>query len=107
MDILSLAPDGGEEGGHYGPVVQIHCGLTLGDLLSPTIFNLVIDAVIRIWVTLVKGPQEGSGQEGLGTSIQTLWENVYANDGIVVLPESAHLQVEFYALTIFFYLLGL
>ena len=54
-------------------------------------------------MALVKGPQEGSGQEGLGTSIQTLWEIFYANDGIIVLLESSHLQVAFDALTILFY----
>ena len=58
-------------------------------------------------MALVKVPQEGSGQEGLGTSIQTPWEIFYANYGILVLLESSHLQGECDALTILFYLLGL
>ena len=89
-------------GGHYGPVFQIHYGVSQGDPLSPTIFNMVIDAVIRHWVTVVGGPQEGSGQEGLGTSIQSLSVLFYTNDGLVASPESARFQGAFNALTGFF-----
>ena len=40
-------------GGHYGPVLQSHFWVTQGDPLSPTIFNVVVDAVIRHWVKVV------------------------------------------------------
>ena len=38
---------------HHGSAFQSHCGVTQGYPLSPMIFNVVIDAVIRNWVTLV------------------------------------------------------
>ena len=44
-------------GGHYRPVFHSHRGVTQGDPLSPTIFNVVVDAVIKHWVTVVGGPQ--------------------------------------------------
>ena len=40
-------------GGYYGTAFQGACGLTQVDPLSPTIFNLVVDAVVIHWVTLM------------------------------------------------------
>ena len=54
-------------GGHCGPALQIHQVVIQGDPLSPTIFNVVVDSVIRHWAKAVGG-QEGAGQEGLGKS---------------------------------------
>ena len=42
-------------GGHYRPVLQIHRGLIHGGPLSPMIFNMVIEAVIRNWMTVLGG----------------------------------------------------
>ena len=47
-------------GGHYGPAFQSYRGVTQGDPLSPTIFNVVVDAVIRHWVTVVGGGAGGA-----------------------------------------------
>ena len=33
-------------GGYYGTAFWEECGVTQGDLLSPTIFNVVVDAVV-------------------------------------------------------------
>ena len=52
-------------GGHYGHILKRHRGVTQGIPLSPTVFNVVVDAVILNWVTVVGGTQEGTGQ-GLG-----------------------------------------
>ena len=40
-------------GGYYGEAFKGARGVTQGDPLSPTIFNVVVDAVVRHWVTLV------------------------------------------------------
>ena len=93
-------------GGNYWPVFQRHHRVTQGYPLSPTIFNVVIGAVIRHWVTVVGVPQGGTGQ-GLGESIQTVVANLYANDGLVASPESNHLQEAFDVLTGLFDQVGL
>ena len=50
-----------------------------------------VDAVIRHWLKVVVGPQNGIAQ-GLGASIQTLVTLFYADGGLVVSPESALIQ---------------
>ena len=94
-------------GGHYRPAFQSHRRVTQGDPLSPTNFNMVVDAVIYHWVTVVGGHQEGAGQEGLGTTIQALSALFYADDGFVASPESARLQGAFDALKGLFDRVGL
>ena len=49
-------------GGHYKPVFQSQRGVTQGEPLSPTIFNVVVDAIIWHWVKVVGGTQEGTRQ---------------------------------------------
>ena len=55
------------EGGYYGAAFKGAQGVTQVDPLSPTIFNVVVDAVVRHWVTvMVEGTEERGerGQEG-------------------------------------------
>ena len=54
-------------GGYYRTAFQGARGVTKGDLLSLTIFNVMVDAVARHWVTLmIEGTEERGerGQEG-------------------------------------------
>ena len=94
-------------GGNYGTAFQRHCRVTKGVPLSPTIFNVVVDAVIRHWGTVVGVTHEGVGQEGLGTSIQALSKLFHTNDGIVALPERIRPQGVFDDLTGLFDRVGL
>ena len=41
-----------QAGGYCGTVFKGARGVTQGDPLSPTIFNVVVDAVVRHWVTM-------------------------------------------------------
>ena len=93
-------------GGHFGPVFQIHLGVTQVGPLSPTIFNVVVDTVIRHWVTVVGGYQ-GDTVQGLGESIQTLAALFCAGDGLIVSPESSRLQGTFEVLMGLFDQVGL
>ena len=54
-------------GGYYGSALQGFRGVTLGGLLSSTILNVVVYAVMRHWVkVMVRGTDEHCGhrQEG-------------------------------------------
>ena len=54
-------------GGCYGTAFRGEKGVTQGDPLSPIIFNVVVDGVVRHWVTGFIAESEargGLGQEG-------------------------------------------
>ena len=51
-------------GGYYGTVFKGARGVTQGEPLSPTIFNVVVDAVVRHWVTLALAKAEKRGERG-------------------------------------------
>ena len=59
------------------------------------------------WVMVVGVPQEGAGQEVLGTSIQALLAFFCEDDGLVPLPERASIQGAFDALTVLFERVGI
>ena len=51
-------------GGYYRMAFQGARGVTQGDPLSPTIFNVMVDAVVRNWVTVVIAGAEERGEQG-------------------------------------------
>ena len=53
-------------GGYYGTGFKGSRGVTQGDPLSPTIFNVVVDVVVRHWVTLALEEAETRGRVGVG-----------------------------------------
>ena len=56
-------------------------GVTQGDPLSPTIFNVVVDTVVRHWVTGVIADAEERGKLGKEGRHQAAM--FYADDGMV------------------------
>ena len=48
-----------QAGGCYGLPFHGERGVTQGDPLLPTIFNVVVDAVVRYWESLVVGETGG------------------------------------------------
>ena len=48
-------------GGYYGKGFKGGRGVMQEDLLSPTIFNVVVDAVVRQWLTIVVQEAERRG----------------------------------------------
>ena len=51
-------------GRYYGAAFTGDRGLTQGYPLSPTIFNVVVDAVVRNWVTVMLEFAEERGERG-------------------------------------------
>ena len=68
-------------GGYYGIAFNKERGVTLGGPLSPTIFNVVVDAVVRHWVTGVIADAEERGE--LGKEVRHQAECFYADDVMV------------------------
>ena len=53
-------------GKYYGQPFSTRRGVTQGDLVSPTLFNIIVDAVVRATLQEIFGPQEA--QQGFGWS---------------------------------------
>ena len=69
----------------YGAPLKFFQGVTQGDPLSPTIFNIVMEAVIQHCVTLVAGGV-GEVHEGFVWSVQLLVDLFYTYDGLLASP---------------------
>ena len=65
-------------GGYLGTGFKGERGVTQGYPLSPTIFNVVVDVVVRHWVTLAVEEAEKRGKE-----VRHQAALFYADDGMV------------------------
>ena len=83
--------------GYFGHLFKVYQGVTQGDPLSPTIFNVVMDAFILHWVTVVTPTYVGMG--GPGTTIIDLVEYFYSKNGLMVSTQPERLQMDFDVLT--------
>ena len=71
--------------------------MTQGKPLLPTIFNVVVDAVICHWVMVMTPIEAGMG--GLGLTIIDLAAYFYADNGVVASSQPERLQRAFDVLT--------
>ena len=62
--IMGKINDGSTGGGYYGTGFKGARGVIQGDPLSPTIFNVVANAVVCHWVTLTVEEAEKRGERG-------------------------------------------
>ena len=92
-------------GGYYGTAFQGARGMTQGDPLSPTIFNVVVDAVVRNWVAVVVAGAEEQGKHGKESRHQA--SLFYADNGMVASSDPCWLQGTFNTLVGLFDRLGL
>ena len=92
-------------GGYYGTGFKGGRGVTQGDPLSPTIFNVVVYAVVYHWVTLLVTEAETRGESGREGRHQSAL--FYADDGMVALSDPQWLQWAFTKLVGLFDRVGL
>ena len=92
-------------GGYFRRPFKGYRGMTQGEPLPPTIFNVVMDYVIRHWVTVVIPTEAGTG--GLGLMIIDLAEYLYDNNGLVAPNQLERPQRAFVVLTSLFDRVGL
>ena len=92
-------------GGYYRTGFKGAIGVTQGDPLSPTIFNVVVDAVVRHWVTLAVEEAEMRGEQGREGRHQAAL--FYANNSMVASFNSRCLQWAFNTLDGLFDCVGL
>ena len=87
-------------GGYFGTGFKGARGVTEGNPLSPTIFNVVVDAVVCHWVTLTVEKAETQGERGREGRHQAAL--FYADDCIVASSDPRWLQWAFNTLVILF-----
>ena len=92
-------------GEYYRTAFRGERGVTQGEPLSPTIFNVVVDAVIWHWVHGVVKEVEAKGETGREGRHQTAL--FYTDGGMVASSEPAWLQGAFKALVGLFDRVGL
>ena len=80
-------------GGYYRKDFKGGRGVTQGDLLSPTIFNVVVDAVVRHWVTITVTEAENRRERGREGRHQAAL--FYADDGMLASSDPQWLQWAF------------
>ena len=92
-------------GGYYGTEFGGERGVTHGDLLYSTIFNVVVDAVVRHWVNRLVDEAEEKGETGREGRHQSAV--FYSDDSMVVSLDPAWHQGAFNALVAIFDRVGL
>ena len=92
-------------GSYYGVYFKGYQVLTQGDPLSPTIFNVVVDVVVRHWVEVMVESVEERGERGQEGRHQN--SLLYTENGMVALSGPRWLQSAFSTLVGLFDRVGL
>ena len=91
-------------GGYYRAAFKGERGVTQVDPLSPTIFNVVVDAVVRHWLEVLKAAKEEKGAKRGGRHFSAVF---YADDRMFGATDPEWLQGAFSALVAIFDRVGL
>ena len=75
--------------GYHGPIITPERGVTQGGLFSCNEFNIMIDSVLRYWLTKVV---PFNAEDGLGRTVEDMLTLFYADDGLLSAKDKAWLQ---------------
>ena len=89
-----------KQSGFFGAPFQAHRGVTQGDIISPCIFNIVIDAVLQTCYTRVNPVLERA-------VLPEISANLYADDGLIAGFNAKQVQHELSIITELFAKVGL
>ena len=92
-------------GGYYGDAFKGTWGMTQGNPLSSTIFNVVVDVVVQHWLTMAI--EDAYKREQMGKEGRHQASLFYADDGMVASSDPHWLQWAFNALVGLFERVGL
>jgi len=95
-----------KQSGCHGDPFDATRGVTQGDITSPAIFNVIADAVIRHWLTIVS-EVASDASDGVGQNITERAAMFCADDGFVGSPNKQWLQDAFEVLVDLFARVGL
>ena len=90
---------------YHGEAFKPTRGVTQGDIVSPTIFNIVVDAIVRYWFSIISEDREDV--ETLGIRVQEKQVLFYADDGLTASRDPKWLQEAFDVLVGLFERVGL
>jgi hypothetical protein len=97
------------QGGYYGRPFAASCGVTQGDIVSPTIFNVCVNTVISQWFRLVVDSPYHLELIHKGVGMRVLDHHLlfYADDGKLSSADKVWLQFALDQLVSLFELIGL
>ena len=95
------------QSGYHGPVFNSTRGCTQGCVFSPKLFNIILDAVLRHWLSLVIDDAGTIVSHGFGLSVADRFALFYADDGLIGARNADWLQNALQVLTDLFLRIGL
>ena len=81
-------------GGYYGAPLCGERGVIQGDLLSPTIFIVVVDVVVRQWEYLVAEWEGGDSSSDEGDVAKTAGKTIWEQDDGRIWAEEGHQRLK-------------
>ena len=95
------------QSGYHGEPFEATRGCTQGCLFSPTLFNVMEDAIVRYWLTLVVDDNGQSAAHGMGANVAERLALYYADDGLIGSRDNQWLQMALDVLVALFRRCGL
>ena len=96
-----------KQSGFYGPAFNAEQGKTQGGTAAPTRFNIIVDKVVRHWLTMAINDDRTVAADGFGMQVSQKLAMFYADDGLTASRDHNWLQHAMDALVALFGQMGL